>query len=118
MRNVRQAEKVRAREHSCAAPNNLSEELVFTNASFRVGLFVSAMLFEQRGVDAIIAQGLEAGGHRGMFLSNDVSTQVGTFALVPQAVRAVKVPVIAAGGIASADKAEPARCACGSGAPG
>ncbi len=54
------------------------------------------------GVDAIIAQGLEAGGHRGMFLSQDVATQVGTFALLPQVVRAVSVPVVAAGGIADA----------------
>src|SRR5437867_1384327 len=44
----------------------------------------------------------EAGGHRGMFLSKDVNTQVGTLALVPQIVQAVKVPVIAAGGIADA----------------
>lgn len=51
------------------------------------------------GADAIIAQGLEAGGHRGMFLDSDVSTQVGTLALVPQVVAAVDVPVIAAGGI-------------------
>ncbi|MEO8487843.1 MAG: nitronate monooxygenase [Betaproteobacteria bacterium] len=57
---------------------------------------------ERHGVDAIIAQGLEAGGHRGMFLSDDVSTQIGTLALVPQVVRAVRVPVIAAGGIADA----------------
>jgi nitronate monooxygenase len=55
-----------------------------------------------RGVDAIVAQGAEAGGHRGMFLSPDVSTQVGTLALVPAVVRAVDVPVIAAGGIADA----------------
>jgi nitronate monooxygenase len=55
---------------------------------------------EARGVDAIIAQGFEAGGHRGMFLSEDLATQVGTLALVPQIVRVVKVPVIAAGGIA------------------
>jgi nitronate monooxygenase len=55
-----------------------------------------------RGVDAIIAQGAEAGGHRAMFLSADVSTQVGTLALVPAIVRAVDVPVIAAGGIADA----------------
>jgi nitronate monooxygenase len=54
------------------------------------------------GCDAIIAQGYEAGGHRGMFLSRDVSTQVGTMALVPQVVDAVNVPVIAAGGIADA----------------
>ncbi len=56
----------------------------------------------ERGVDAIIAQGLEAGGHRGMFLTDDPSTQVGTFSLVRQIVRAVDVPVIAAGGIADA----------------
>ncbi len=61
-----------------------------------------ALWLEAHGVDAIIAQGLEAGGHRGLFLSQDLSTQVGTFALVPQIVRAVKVPVIAAGGIADA----------------
>ncbi len=61
-----------------------------------------ALWLEAHGVDAIIAQGIEAGGHRGMFLSDDLSTQVGTFALLPQIVRAVKVPVIAAGGIANA----------------
>ncbi len=61
-----------------------------------------ARWLEAQGVDAIIAQGLEAGGHRGMFLGNDVSTQVGTVALVPQLVHAVNVPVIAAGGIADA----------------
>ena len=61
-----------------------------------------ARWLEARGVDAIIAQGLEAGGHRGMFLSDDLTTQVGTFALVPQVVRAVRIPVIAAGGIADA----------------
>jgi nitronate monooxygenase len=61
-----------------------------------------ALWLEAQGVDAIIAQGVEAGGHRGMFLSDDVSTQIGTFALLPQIVRAVKLPVIAAGGIADA----------------
>ena len=61
-----------------------------------------ALWLEAHGVDAVIAQGLEAGGHRGMFLSSDMSTQVGTFALLPQVVRALKVPVIAAGGIADA----------------
>jgi nitronate monooxygenase len=61
-----------------------------------------ARWLEARGVDAIIAQGVEAGGHRGMFLSDDLSTQVGTFALLPQIVDAVRVPVIAAGGIADA----------------
>jgi nitronate monooxygenase len=59
-----------------------------------------ARWLETNGVDAIIAQGLEAGGHRGMFLSADLATQAGTFALVPQVVRAVRVPVVAAGGIA------------------
>ena len=59
-----------------------------------------ARWLETRGADAIIAQGLEAGGHRGIFLSDDLTTQVGTLALVPQIVSAVKVPVIAAGGIA------------------
>jgi nitronate monooxygenase len=64
-----------------------------------------ARWLEARGVDAIIAQGNEAGGHRGLFLTddtNDVTTQAGTFALVPQIVDAVKVPVIAAGGITDA----------------
>ena len=61
-----------------------------------------ARWLEARGVDAIVAQGCEAGGHRGMFLAADLSTQLGTLALVPQVVRAVKVPVIAAGGIADA----------------
>jgi nitronate monooxygenase len=62
-----------------------------------------ARWLEARGVDAVIAQGLEAGGHRGMFLSDDLDTQVGTLALVPQIVAAVKMPVIAAGGIADAN---------------
>jgi len=61
-----------------------------------------ARWLEAQGVDAIIAQGLEAGGHRGIFLSEDLNTQVGTFALLPQIVREVKIPVIAAGGIADA----------------
>jgi len=89
-----------------------------------------AQWLQAQGVDAVIAQGLEAGGHRGMFLSphapplcgslppkgadpawggptpdhltDDLTTQVGTFALLPQIVAAVDVPVIAAGGIADA----------------
>jgi len=60
---------------------------------------------EAHGADIIIAQGLEAGGHRGMFLSSDVTTQLGTLALVPQLVRALKRPVIATGGIADAEGA-------------
>lgn len=61
-----------------------------------------AIWLEAHGVDAVIAQGAEAGGHRGIFLNDDLSTQPGTFALLPQVARAVKVPVIAAGGIADA----------------
>ena len=76
--------------------------------SWRSKIFCSATTVEEalwleaHGVDAVIAQGVEAGGHRGIFLSDDLTTQVGTFALLPQIVRAVKLPVIAAGGIADA----------------
>ena len=68
-----------------------------------------ARWLEARGVDAIIAQGLEAGGHRGIFLGDDLTTQAGTMALLPQIVHAVSVPVIAAGGIADARGIEAAR---------
>jgi nitronate monooxygenase len=61
-----------------------------------------ARWLESQGVDAVIAQGAEAGGHRGMFQTEDVTTQLGTFALLPQIVRAINVPVVAAGGIADA----------------
>ena len=61
-----------------------------------------AIWLEANGVDAVIAQGVEAGGHRGMFLTGDVTSQVGTMALLPQVAHALKVPVIAAGGIADA----------------
>ena len=85
-----------------------SPDLMKRAKSWRSKIFSSATTVEEalwleaHGVDAVIAQGLEAGGHRGIFLSDDLSTQVGTFALLPQVVRAVKVPVIAAGGIADA----------------
>jgi nitronate monooxygenase len=59
-----------------------------------------ARWLEEHGVDAVIAQGIEAGGHRAMFLTSELPSQVGTLVLVPQVVDAVKVPVIAAGGIA------------------
>ena len=62
-----------------------------------------ALWLEANGADAVIAQGLEAGGHRGHFLSHDLTRQLGTFALLPQLVHALKVPVIAAGGIADAN---------------
>src|SRR5712692_2078178 len=61
-----------------------------------------ARWLEEHGVDAVIAQGYEAGGHRGMFLTDNLAAQVGTLALVPQIVDAVKVPVVAAGGITDA----------------
>ena len=65
-----------------------------------------ARWLEAHGCDAIIAQGAEAGGHRGCFLGGDpltvAATQAGTMALVPQIVDAVALPVIAAGGIADA----------------
>ncbi len=59
-----------------------------------------ARWLEAQGVDAIIAQGFEAGGHRGHFMADEVDTQVGTFSLLPQVVDAVRLPVIATGGIA------------------
>lgn len=61
-----------------------------------------ALWLEAHGADAVIAQGLEAGGHRGHFLSMDLTEQAGLFALLPRIVQAVRVPVIAAGGIADA----------------
>jgi nitronate monooxygenase len=61
-----------------------------------------AIWLESRGVDAVIAQGLEAGGHRGHFLSSDLTRQMGTFALVAQTAAVLRIPVIAAGGIADA----------------
>ncbi len=61
-----------------------------------------ALWLEANGVDLIIAQGLEAGGHRGSFLTDDMTTQLGSFALLPQILQAVRIPVVAAGGIADA----------------
>jgi nitronate monooxygenase len=61
-----------------------------------------ARYLEANGADAVIAQGFEAGGHRGLFLSNDINTQTGTLALTWQITKVVSIPVIAAGGIADA----------------
>jgi nitronate monooxygenase len=105
-------------EADCAAVEAICPEIV----SFHFGLPASALLqrvkaagckivssattlreaqtLAENGVDAIIAQGAEAGGHRGMFLETDVATQVGTLALVRTIASSVRVPVIAAGGIA------------------
>jgi nitronate monooxygenase len=60
-----------------------------------------ALWLQSHGVDGVIAQGLEAGGHRGHFLKDDLSLQMGTIALIPQLVAALQIPVIAAGGIAT-----------------
>lgn len=59
-----------------------------------------AVALEQAGVDAVVAQGSESGGHRGSFLGDFNASMIGTIALVPQVVDAVRVPVIASGGIA------------------
>ncbi|AHI07179.1 2-nitropropane dioxygenase NPD [Bdellovibrio bacteriovorus W] len=61
-----------------------------------------ALWLEEHGCDAIIAQGVEAGGHRGMFLTEDLSTQTKTFSLVSEILKHVQIPVIAAGGIVDA----------------
>ena len=72
-------------------------KIISSATTVQEGLWLQA-----HGVDAVIAQGLEAGGHRGMFLSADMNTQLGTMALLPQLTRKLQVPVIAAGGIADA----------------
>lgn len=85
-----------------------SDELVRRVKSWGSMILSSATTLEEarylegHGADAVIAQGYEAGGHRGTFLTDDLNTQVGTFALVQQIARGVRVPVIAAGGIADA----------------
>ena len=104
----------------CTAVEELKPEIV----SFHFGLPAPALLarvkaagclvmssattvaearwLEAHGCDVVIAQGYEAGGHRGMFLTDNLAAQIGTFALVPQIVDAVSIPVIAAGGITDA----------------
>ena len=83
-------------DHSLLQRVKASGCVVFSSAT----TVEEACWLEDHGCDAIIAQGYEAGGHRGMFLTDTLATQPGTFALVPQVVDAVKVPVVAAGGIA------------------
>ena len=89
-----------AADHTCAPRDfrSVTSAKVWSSAT----TLDEALWLEARGVDAIIAQGVEAGGHRGIFLSDDLTTQTGTIALVREMVAKVKVPVIAAGGIADA----------------
>ena len=61
-----------------------------------------AIALDQAGINIVVASGFEAGGHRGSFLRPAQDSLTGTFSLVPQTVDAVKVPVVAAGGIADA----------------
>ncbi len=85
-----------------------AEELLSRVRKFGAKIFSSATTIDEarwleaHGVDAIIAQGLEAGGHRGMFMTDEITTQVGTWSLLPQLVQSVSIPVIAAGGIVDA----------------
>jgi len=79
--------------------------LIFSSAT----TVEEALWLQAQGVDAIIAQGLEAGGHRGMFLSEDVSSQVASFTLLADILHAVRLPVIAAGGIADASSVQRAK---------
>lgn len=116
--------KAASREPFSAAMCELMEEFTPTVVSFHFGLPEKALMerlkvagckvissattveeavwLETQGCDAVIAQGVEAGGHRGMFLTSDISTQTGSMSLLPQVVDAVTIPVIAAGGFADA----------------
>jgi nitronate monooxygenase len=90
--------------HFGLPPRDLLDRVKATGAKIvsSATTVAEARWLEDHGCDAIIAMGFEAGGHRGSFLTEDTSRQVGTFALVPQVADAVTVPVIAAGGIADA----------------
>src|SRR6202162_5364394 len=85
-----------------------SPELLARVRALGAKIFSSATTVDEarwlaaHGGDALLPPRLQAGGHRGIFLSDDLTTQIGTFALLPQIVQSVKLPVIAAGGIADA----------------
>lgn len=86
------------RDDLLARVKNLGLKILSTATTLEEALWL-----ESKGVDAIIAQGLEAGGHRGMFLSADLSQQQKTFELLADIVPHVNIPVIAAGGIADSE---------------
>ncbi|OEE79913.1 2-nitropropane dioxygenase, partial [Enterovibrio norvegicus FF-162] len=67
-----------------------------------------AIWLEANGADGIIAQGIEAGGHRGMFLTDNLTTQMGAAALISQIAQRVNVPVIGAGGIGDSNDVQSA----------
>lgn len=64
--------------------------------------FTEAYQLQEKNIDVIVAQGVEAGGHRGTFLGKVEDALIGNFALIPQFVDQIKIPVIAAGGIMDA----------------
>lgn len=106
-------------EQMCAVVNELKPEVVsfhfgLPDASLvdrvkRAGILVignattveEALWLQERGADAIIAQGFEAGGHTGRFLGSEPSEALGLFALLPQVANCMRAPVIAAGAIAN-----------------
>lgn len=95
-------EKIPVVSFTFGIPDDASIEQLKANGSILIGTATSvkeALLLEEKGIDMITAQGIEAGGHRGSFLDEETLPQIGTLALVAQTYEAVKVPVIAAGGI-------------------
>lgn len=96
------AERVPVVGFTFGIPPARSLERVKASGAFIIGTATTvdeAIALERAGVDAIVAQGSEAGGHRGTFAVPFERAMIGTMALVPQIVDAVRVPVIASGGI-------------------
>ncbi len=95
-------EKVPIFSFTFGIPNTTWLKKLKKNKTILIGTATSvdeARLLEQRGIDLIVAQGYEAGGHRGTFLKPENKGETGLFALLPQIVAQVKIPVIAAGAI-------------------
>ncbi len=96
------AKKVPVFSFAFGMPSEEQFKLFKTNDVVLIGCATTASearMLAKAGVDAIVAQGSEAGGHRGTFASSFESSMIGSIALIPQVVEAVTVPVIAAGGI-------------------